>query len=129
MNRRYIFSLFAAIPFVPTLARSKDRDYQESSRGAVCVDLDASQWHLFINKPGAEDAARVLNKALNNAIAFCSSPKSAYEFMQPVLARFKEYGAEDTEPRDYTLQPILRVAYRSHYNLLFESDHSFGPRS
>ena len=126
MNRRLIFSLFAALPFVSSWASAKP-EKDATADIAVRVNLNREQWHLF-KKPGAPEAAVRLNQALNNAIATCDCPKSAYEYMKPVLARFKEYGAEDTEPRDYTLQPILRVAYRSHYNLLFGCDHSFGPR-
>lgn len=126
MNRRSIFSLFAALPFVPSLAQSSE---VEIPGGPIHVNLNAAQWHLFTKKPGAEDAAKVLNRAINNAIAFCLSPESAYEFMKPALAKYAKYGAQDTEPRDFTIQPILRVAYRSNYNLLFERDHSHNPRA
>lgn len=128
MNRRSIFSLFSVLPFVPSLtAASVGRKTVADT--AVQVNLSASQWHLFTSKPGVENAAKELNKALNAALQFCRSAESAYGRMKPVLEKYADYGAQDTEPRDFTLQPILRVAYRSNYNLLFERDHSHYPRT
>lgn len=63
------------------------------------VNLDAQEWQLYSSMDGADEAAVVLNRAIEAAIANATSPYDAFRQFCLVANKLQNFGAIDTEPR------------------------------
>lgn len=63
------------------------------------VNLTPSQWELYASSMDCSAAAEALNRAAEQAIASSSSAWEALKKLLPVMNKYSEFGACDTEPR------------------------------
>lgn len=77
----------------------------------------ADEWQIFSDQLGSEIAAEKLNEALNKAVMAYfdfrrdKSRKEALReahkmFLAPVMSEFSDYGAWDSEPRDFSWEML-----------------------
>ena len=76
----------------------------------VEVKLTASDWELFTSKPGAEEAARHLNREFESLIRQGFSKEEVDSKMNALMETYSHLGARDTEPR-YVLKQLLLEAF------------------
>lgn len=79
-------------------------------RAELTLSLTADQWELY-NVPGCNDAAIVINNAVEAAV---NAGKTQHECEQAILPVFRQYadqGAMDSEPLAM-LDNILRIVFK-----------------
>ena len=74
------------------------------------VHLSAEDWELFSDQAGAEEAARALNKALEQAVNEKRSAEEVIQHMESVMDAYAHLGARDSEP-EYVLRHLVAEVY------------------
>lgn len=64
----------------------------------VKLDYSADQWKLFAKVKGAEEVAKQLNRAFEEAVNSGLSRYGVQKHMDEVMGKIHGYGASDTEP-------------------------------
>ncbi len=80
--------------------------------------LTATSWMLFDDMDGAAEAAAELSQALEEAMTL-DSVEQARAHIDPVRAKWAEYGALDSEPRR-VVEAYLDVVFASPSERCFE---------
>ena len=81
------------------------------------VSLTAKQWGLFLKMTGAEQVAAFLSEQLTIALQKPTAGEG-WQFFEPSLTKWKDFGAADSEPRAVALSHFRRVFGEAAYQQL-----------
>lgn len=78
----------------------------------ITITLSAADWQLFESMKGADQVANTMNKVLMLSVNAGKTPEEVWADMMPVMSKFGEFGARDSEP-EYVLTDVLNIIYNT----------------
>lgn len=77
----------------------------------ITANFSAEQWSLYTSSylPECIDAAKELNKSLEDAVNSGSDRWGTFKQVSLVMKRFENLGATDTEPREFLYDVLDQI--------------------